>query len=112
MRIFYILVSTILLISARANSQVTSLLPDPEVKIVKFYPNPAITFITFEIDKEPNKTYSLLIFNFMGKKVKEVSDVTFKTVVNVSDLVRGIYIFQLKDQSGKVEDSGRFQVNK
>jgi hypothetical protein len=87
-------------------------MPDPDTRIVKFYPNPAISFITFEVEKEPNKTYSLQIFNFLGRKVKDVTDITPKTVVNLSDLVRGIYIFQLKEQNGRVTDSGTFQVNK
>jgi hypothetical protein len=113
MRIFYILLSIILLTSTQAKSQVRGGLSDPEPKIVKFYPNPAVSFITFEIeDKESNKLYGLQIFNFLGKKVKEIPDITNKTQVNVSDLVRGIYIFQLRDQSGRITDSGRFQVNK
>jgi hypothetical protein len=91
-------------------------MPDPEPKntnkVIKFYPNPAISYITFEVAKEPNKTYSLQIFNFMGRKVKDVSDLTAKTVVNLSELVRGMYIFQLKDANGKVTDSGTFQINK
>ena len=114
MRIFYILLSIILLNSTQAKSQAKGPMPDPEVKIVKFYPNPAISFITFEIEKEQqNKTYTLQIFNFLGKKVKDIPDVTTKTVVNLSDLVRGLYIFQLKESSnGRVADSGTFQVNK
>jgi hypothetical protein len=87
-------------------------MPDPEIKIVKFYPNPAVSFITFEIEKESNKVYSLQIFNFLGRKVKDVADLSPKTIVNLSDLVRGIYIFQLKEQNGRVADSGTFQVNK
>jgi Secretion system C-terminal sorting domain len=113
MRGFYILVSIILMTSVQANSQARSSLPDPEPKVVKFYPNPAISFITFElIEKEQNKTYQLQIFNFLGKMVKEVVDVNSKTTVNVSDLVRGIYIFQLREPNGRIAESGRFQVNK
>jgi len=112
MRIFYILLSIILLSSTQAKSQARGPMPDPEPKIIKFYPNPAVSFITFEIAKESNKTYSLQIFNFLGKKVKDVPDISSKTVVNLSDFVRGIYIFQLKEQNGRVTDSGTFQVNK
>ena len=112
MRIFYILLSFILLSSTQAKSQARGPMPDPEIKIVKFYPNPAVSFITFEIEKESNKVYSLQIFNFLGRKVKDVADLSPKTVVNLSDLVRGIYIFQLKEQNGRVADSGTFQVNK
>ncbi len=112
MRIFYILLSIILLSSTQVKSQAKGFAPDPEPRIIKFYPNPAVSFITFEIAKESNKTYTLLIFNFLGKKVKEVPDVSSKTVVNLSDLSRGIYIFQLKEQNGRVTDSGTFQINK
>jgi Secretion system C-terminal sorting domain len=112
MRIFYIILSIILLTSTQAKSQAKGPMPDPEPKIIKFYPNPAISYITFEVAKETNKSYSLLIFNFLGRKVKDVTDITPKTVVNLSELVRGIYIFQLKDANGRVTDSGTFQINK
>ena len=112
MKIFYILLSFILLSSVQAKSQARGPMPDPEIKIVKFYPNPAVSFITFEVEKESNKVYSLQIFNFLGRKVKDVADISPKTIVNLSDLVRGIYIFQLKEQNGRVADSGTFQVNK
>jgi hypothetical protein len=112
MRIFYILLSIILLSSTQAKSQARGPMPDPEPKIIKFYPNPAISFITFEVEKEPNKSYSLQIYNFLGRKVKDVTDIAPKTVVNLGDFVRGIYIFQLKEQNGRVTDSGTFQVNK
>jgi Secretion system C-terminal sorting domain len=113
MRLFYILVSIILLTSTPAKSQVRTSLPDPEPKVVKFYPNPAISFITFEIiEKEENKTYQLQIFNFLGRMVKEVNEVNVKTTVNVGDLVRGLYIFQLREPNGRIAESGRFQVNK
>jgi hypothetical protein len=44
--------------------------------------------------------------------VKEVPDVVEKTTVNLSDLTRGLYTFQVKDESGRVTDSGIFQVLK
>ncbi|HXB92031.1 MAG TPA: T9SS type A sorting domain-containing protein [Puia sp.] len=112
MRIFYILLSIILLTTTRAMSQVRAALPDPDHKVAKFYPNPAVSFITFELIREANKTYSLQIFSFLGKKVKDVPDITDKTTVNLSELTRGLYTFQLKDPTGRVTDSGIFQVNK
>jgi hypothetical protein len=112
MRIFYILLSIILLTSAQAKSQARGPLPDPEHKVIKFYPNPAVSYITFELTREQNKTYSLQIFSFLGKKVKEQSDIIDKTTVNLSDLNRGLYTFQLKDPSGRVTDSGIFQINR
>ena len=111
MRNFYILLSTILLISTQARSQARLPLSEPEHKIVKFYPNPAVSYITFELVKESNKTYTLQIYSFLGRKVKDVLDVADKKTVNLSDLTRGLYTFQLKDEEGRVTDSGIFQVN-
>ena len=112
MRIFYILLSIILLTSTQAKSQAKGPMSDPDHKVIKFYPNPAISYITFELVKEPNKTYSLQIFSFLGRKVKEEQEIMDKKTVNLSDLPRGLYIFQVKDLSGRITDSGTFQINK
>jgi Secretion system C-terminal sorting domain len=113
MRIFYILLSIILLSTTQAKSQARGPLPEPEHKVVKkFYPNPAVSYIIFELEKEPNQTYTLQVYSFLGKMVKDVPDIVDRYTLNVSDLTRGLYTFQLKDQSGRVTDSGIFQVNK
>ena len=85
---------------------------EPEARIVKFYPNPATSFITFDFQKDFDKSYSFQIFNFLGKKVYDVTNLTPKTVVSLNDFYRGVYIFQIRDKSGKIVDSGRFQVSK
>src|ERR1700733_13979386 len=106
MRIFYILITIILVTTTQAKSQARVPFPETESKIVKFYPNPAISYITFELDKNlnnnNNKTYSLQIYNFMGRKVYDVSVVTPQTKVDLTNFVRGLYIFQLRDQDGRV----------
>ena len=113
MRNFYILLSIILLISTQAKSQVRGPMPDTDHKVVKkFYPNPAVSYIIFDLDRESNQNYTLQIYSFIGKQVKNVTDLSDHTNVNLSDLPRGLYTFQLKDQSGRVTDSGIFQVNK
>jgi hypothetical protein len=112
MRFFYIF-CLILLSSFQTKSQTHSLpLQDGEAVHVKFYPNPATSAITFDFLKDNDKLYSFQIFNFLGKKVYESSSVNSRTIVNLTDFTRGIYIFQLKDQNGKVIESGKFQVNK
>jgi len=114
MRIFYIL-SIILLFTITAKSQEripVSPATDPITKIIKFYPNPAISYITFEFQRSYDKTYNFQIFNFLGKKVYEISNLNPKTIVNLTDFYRGVYIFQLRDKNGKVIDSGKFQVSK
>jgi hypothetical protein len=113
MRIFYILVSIILLTTIQARSQVRGPIPDPEHKVVKkFYPNPAVSYIIFELDKEPNTTYRLEIFSFLGKMVKDIPDMVDHYTLNLSDLSRGLYTFQLRDNAGQIKDSGIFQLNK
>ncbi len=81
-------------------------------KIIKFYPNPATSIINFDFQKDYDKSYNLQIFNFLGKKVYELNNIAPKTVVNLNDFYRGVYIFQLRDRNGKIIDSGKFQVSR
>ena len=114
MKIFYPLIITLLL-SLTAKSQdrpTTSSAQEATTKIIKFYPNPATSIINFDFQKGYDKSYNFQIFNFLGKKVFEINNVTPRTIVNLTDFYRGVYIFQLKDKSGKMVDSGKFQVSK
>jgi len=112
MRIFYILLSICLMNSFQAKSQARSPFPDTEHKVYKFYPNPAVSYITFELVKEGTKSYTLQIFSFLGKMVKDEKEITDKRTINLSDLNRGLYTFQLRDETGRITDSGIFQINK
>lgn len=87
-------------------------MPDQDHKVIKFYPNPAVSYITFELVKDGNKTFTLQIYSFLGRKVKDIPEIIDKTTVQLSDLQRGLYTFQLKDETGRVTDSGIFQINK
>jgi hypothetical protein len=113
MKIFYI-ISFFVLISLQTRSQSGPLPPDRDAvaRIIKFYPNPATSIINFDFQKDYDKSYSFQIFSFLGKKVYELSNVSPKTVVNLGDFYRGIYIFQLRDRNGRIVDSGKFQVSK
>ena len=116
MRIFYILFIA-LLVTGQVKSQdksTSSQDQNTEIKVVKFYPNPASSLITFEFKKETedNKTYSFQVFNFPGKKVYETDNVSSKTVIDLTNFFRGIYIYQLKNQSGRIIESGKFMVVK
>jgi hypothetical protein len=86
--------------------------PEQDVKILKFYPNPATSFITFDFQKGFEKSYSFQIFNFIGKKVFELDNLNPSTIVNLNEFYRGIYVFQLRDHTGKIIESGKFQVMK
>jgi len=109
MKIFYIL-SIILVISTQGKSQTRSNPQETPIRITRFYPNPAVSQITFDFEQSSDKNYSFQIFNFVGKKVYETQNITPKTVVDVTDYYRGVYIYRLEDKSGKVIDTGKFQV--
>lgn len=81
------------------------------VKIVKFYPNPAVSVINFEFPKNIDKTYTLQIYTFTGKKMTNIAVSANKLSVTLdNDFYRGIYIYQLHDKTGKIIESGKFQV--
>jgi hypothetical protein len=80
--------------------------------IVRFYPNPATSFVTFDFQKGYEKGYSIQVFSFLGKKMYEAANVSPKTTINLSDYNRGIYIYQLFDSAGKLVESGKFQVSR
>ena len=87
--------------------------PELQSKVSRFYPNPATTVINFEFDKTVDKSYSLLICNFLGKRMTEVRITEPKIVINLDDqYYRGLYIYQLRDQSNRIIESGKFQVVK
>jgi len=82
-----------------------------DVKTVKFYPNPAISFINFEFEKNYDN-YKLEIFNFLGKKIIDLKVSDKKITVPLTEFYRGVYIFQLMDPKGSIVESGKFQVVK
>ena len=109
-RKLYIFLITVLF-SFGANAQAKTLLTDP-VRYIRFYPNPAITSINFEFQKEYDKSLSLQVYNFIGKKVLDISSVTPKLNISLNDFYRGVYIYQLRDRSGRILESGKFQVTR
>ncbi|HEV7620701.1 MAG TPA: T9SS type A sorting domain-containing protein [Flavisolibacter sp.] len=89
---------------------------DAEVReqgpILRFYPNPAVSVISFDFQKPYDKGFSLQIYNFLGRKMYEQLNVSDHTTINLSDFTRGVYIYQLLDKTGKIVESGKFQVSK
>lgn len=110
MRAFYIVI-LLIMIGLQAISQ-TRIDPYPAIKLTRFYPNPAVSQITFSFDNGTEKDKSFQIFNFIGKKVFELPSISPKTIVDLSGFYRGVYIFQIRDKNGKVVESGKFQVTK
>src|SRR6266487_2918239 len=84
-----------------------------QVKIVKCYPNPAVSIINFEFAANVDRTYTLQIYSFSGKKMIALSPSVNKVSVMLdNDFYRGIYIFQLRDKTGRIIETGKFQVVK
>ena len=84
------------------------------VRTIKCYPNPATSFVNFEFPSNYiSKGYTLSIFSFTGKKMNENNVTGAKLTLTFSDdYFRGIYIFQLRDKSGRIIETGKFQVVK
>ena len=109
-KIFYIIIFTFGL-QASSNAQAKHIALDA-VKTVKFYPNPASSFINFEFAENYDDSYTIVIFNFIGKKVVELKPSEEKITLPLTDFYRGVYIFQLRDPKGNIVESGKFQVVK
>lgn len=113
-KIFYIFLFIVLFVSGSLaqNKPIVAGSTNPAMKIMRFYPNPAVSVINFEFQKGFDKSSSLQIFNFIGKKVLDLKTVTPKINITLTDFYRGVYIYQLRDKLGKIIDSGKFQVVK
>lgn len=109
-----LILSTILFSAIYTQAQVSrnNPIPDAGKVILKIYPNPATSYITFDFQKGFEKEYLIQVYNFLGKKMFESQELTEKTTLNLSDYNRGVYIYHLVDRTGKVIDSGKFQVSK
>ena len=82
-------------------------------KVIRFFPNPATTVINFEFDKSVASTSVIAIYSFYGKKMNEQRISNQKVSFILDDhYTRGLYVFQLRDQAGRLIESGKFQVNK
>jgi hypothetical protein len=81
-------------------------------RIMKLYPNPAVSFIKFDFQQKYSSGYSLQIINFIGRQVYEMKNINPSSTLDLTPYNRGVYIYQLKDQYGKLVESGKFQVSK
>ena len=70
-----------------------------QVKIVKCYPNPAVSFVNFELtdNNAVTKNYSLEVYSFTGKKMYQANISNVKvTLTLTNDFYRGIYVYQIQ----------------
>jgi hypothetical protein len=110
---FLLIVSIILLTITHSEAQTkANFNVGGQGSYLRFYPNPATTVITFDFQKAYDKGYSIQIYNFMGRKMYERMNITDHTTIYLTDFTRGVYIYQLRDKTGNLVESGKFQVSK
>jgi hypothetical protein len=80
--------------------------------VLRFFPNPATTQVTFDFSRSFDRGFTLQVYNFLGRKMYEGINVAQRTTLNLTDYNRGVYIFQLLDRAGKMVETGKFQVSK
>lgn len=109
-----LLIASIILLTTVAQSQTRSGLTEgTQSGILRFYPNPATTVINFDFQKAYDRGYSLQIYNaVLGRKVLEQNNIAEKTTIDLSNFTRGVYVYQLFDKTGKLVETGKFQVSK
>ena len=108
------ILSFILLIATQSQGQSSpvSSLPESADRIIKLYPNPATTNITFDLQKDFSRGMSIQIYSFLGKKMQDIPNASQKTTIDLSAFNRGIYMYHLLDPAGRVVESGKFRVTK
>ena len=108
------ILSIILLIAIQSQGQTSRSTPASVTsdRIIKLYPNPATTNITFDLQKGYERGLSIQVYSFLGKKMYENQNVPAKITLDLTEFNRGLYMYHLIDISGKVIESGKFQVTK
>lgn len=113
MRRILTILSIILLIALQSNAQTSRPGDGPGDKIVKLYPNPATDYITFDFQGSGKKGLTVSIFSgVIGKKMYESARASDKLIVSLNDFSRGVYIYHITDNTGRIVESGKFQVSR
>jgi hypothetical protein len=111
----FLLIVSILIVTtySQAQSKIALTAVGIQTSILRFYPNPATTAITFDFQRLYEKGYSIQIYNaVLGRKVIEQLNINNKTTIDLSNFTRGVYVYQLFDRNGKLVETGKFQVSK
>ena len=111
-RIFYIFIFIIGLNFTSLAQNKTSVLEDGTAKLIKLYPIPATSVITFDFVSGYDKSYTFEVYNFTAKKVYELKAPPQKITLQLTDFTRGFYYYQLHDKTGKLIETQRFLVLK
>lgn len=111
----HLLIAFIILftIAAHAQNRNSESIAGTQTGVLRFYPNPATTAITFDFQKDYDKGYSLQIYNAMlGRKMIEQINIPNKLILDLTNFIRGVYVYQLRDKNNNLVEIGKFQVSK
>jgi sugar lactone lactonase YvrE len=92
-------------VADRSNNRIrkiTNTLATPNFQLenqVSLYPNPASTFINIELEDIAAR---VTILDMNGKILQSENILDIKTTINISNLVRGIYLMQITTDKGTV----------
>jgi hypothetical protein len=111
----FLLIASLFLFTAQAQAQnkmISEAGVSRQVSVLRFYPNPATTVITFDFQKNFEKGHSIQIYSMIGRKMLEQTNIADQTTIYLTDFNRGVYIYKLFDRTGKLVETGKFQVSK
>lgn len=74
---------------------------------VSVHPNPTETNLTFQLN-ENSKEYKLEIFDITGKVYRSTSLNGVSTMIDVSDLSKGVYLYYIHNRDGSRLSRGKF----
>jgi hypothetical protein len=80
------------------------------VSSLKMYPNPAVDVLNITFDY-PETTH-LAVVDVTGRTVRTMDIEAGDAKVNVSDMVQGIYLYNITNTNGQVIKTGKFSVNR
>jgi hypothetical protein len=109
MKLLLLLISFLFTMAGQAQVKKTTL--GDNVRRTSIYPNPARSFVSIQY-KHGAVPATLVIYNFMGKKLLVTNQPGNNVYIDLAGFNRGIYIFQFKDRNGQLLDTGKFQVEK
>lgn len=108
-----ILFTIVLLLACHLGfGQVKRVSTSDHVKRTSVFPNPAKSFVQIQYKLVAPLPTSLVIYNFLGKKLVEINQPGANVYLDLTSFNRGVYIFQFRDRNGQVVDSGKFHVEK
>jgi hypothetical protein len=90
-------------------SGISELLPDAEN--ITVYPNPVQENVNILLQQN-SKAASIRIYNIYGSLVRESLINNGVTIISVSELTDGLYLYQVTDSSNKIIDTGKIVKEK